>query len=202
MNARCGWEANDERAAFADLAALERQRAAVAVGELAADKEAEAGAGLRPESGIVDPEEALEDLVVLVPRDADPVVLDDERRTAFVDDGQADPWATRAVGQRVVDEVVDDSSQLLTVGVDRNGLVWLAVGYLRPKQAGARLGAGEGLSSHLAQIEGLGVGWDGAALDAGGGQQIIDDAVQLGGLADQDAQRSLPLGGCEGAILE
>src|SRR2546429_5094748 len=104
----CGGKANDERAAPADVAPFERERTAVAVGQLAADEEAEPGAGLRSESRIVDSAEAVEDLVGLVTRDADPGVLDDQGRPLVVDNGQPDPRPPGTIGQRVVDEVIDD----------------------------------------------------------------------------------------------
>src|SRR6202035_398131 len=109
----------------------------MAVGQLAADEKTETRARLRSESWIVDAEKAFEDLVVLVTWNADSVVLDDQRRAVIVDDRQPDPWPPCAVGQRVVDEVVDDSSQLLAVGVDRDRLVRFAVGHLGPEQASA-----------------------------------------------------------------
>src|ERR1700693_5570819 len=129
----------------------------MAVGQLAADEKTETRAGLRSEARIVDPEKALEDLVVLVAWNADPVVLDDQRWAVVVDDRQPDPWPSRAVGQRIAHEVVDDSSQLLTVGVDRDRLIWLAVGHLCTEQTGPGLGAGDRLPSHLAQVERLGI---------------------------------------------
>src|SRR3989442_11284474 len=58
MHAGRGRKANDERAALAALALLECEGAAVAVGQFAADEEAETGAWLRSESGIVDAEKA------------------------------------------------------------------------------------------------------------------------------------------------
>src|SRR6202166_1152631 len=127
----------------------------MAVGQFAADEKAETRARLRSESWIVDPEKALEDLVVLVARNADSVVLDDQRRAVVVDDRQPYPWPACAVGQRVVDEVVDDSGQLLAVGVDRDWLIRFAVGHLGPEQARPGLGAGDRLPGHLAEVERL-----------------------------------------------
>src|SRR5712672_1434610 len=125
MHAGCGGKANDERAAPADVALFEGERTAVTVGKLAADEEAEPGAGLRSESRIVDAEEALEDLVVLVTWNADPVVLDDQGWPLVVDNGQPDPRPPGTIGQRVVDEVIDDSRQLLAVGIDGDRLIRL-----------------------------------------------------------------------------
>ena len=78
MGAARRWEAKHERAALAELAELELERAAVALRELAADEEPQPGARLRAEAGIIDAEEALEDLVLLVARDADAAVFDDQ----------------------------------------------------------------------------------------------------------------------------
>src|SRR5256885_8524195 len=55
----CGRKAYDERAAPADVALFEVERTAVAVGQLAADGQAEPGAGLRSEARNVDAEEGL-----------------------------------------------------------------------------------------------------------------------------------------------
>ena len=60
MGAACRREAKDEGTAFADLAGLERERAAVPLGQLPADEEAQPGARLRAQARIVDPEKALE----------------------------------------------------------------------------------------------------------------------------------------------
>src|SRR2546422_9851175 len=114
--------------------------------ELAADKETQPGSRLRAESGIIDAEEALEDLVLLVARDADAAVFDDQRRAAVADDCQLDPRPPSAVGQRVVDQVVDDARQLLAVGGDRDRLVRLRLRHLRPPQAGTRLRAAHRLA--------------------------------------------------------
>ena len=92
------------------------------LGQLAADEETEPGAGLGPNCRIVNPEEALEDLFVLVSRDADAMVLEDERRAFVEADGQVDPWLPGGIGQGVVEQVVDDARQLFTVGVDPDRL--------------------------------------------------------------------------------
>src|ERR1700682_5730373 len=59
VRAARGRQAKDERTALAQLAKLELERAAVPLRELAADEETEAGARLRTEAGIIDPEEPL-----------------------------------------------------------------------------------------------------------------------------------------------
>src|SRR5438128_4990578 len=182
-------EAKHEGTALAQLAELELERAAVPLRELAADEEPQPGARLRAEAGIIDAEEALEDLVLLLARDADTAVFDDQRRSAVADDCQLDPRPPSAVGQRVVDQVVDDARQLLAVGGDRDRLVRLAVRDLRPQQAGPRLGASHRLAGHLAELERLGIRRDGATFDSGSGQQVGDDAVQLGRLAHLHAPR-------------
>src|SRR6266566_5586736 len=180
-------EAKHEGAPLTELAELELERAAVPLRELAADEEPQPRAGLRAEAGIIDAEEALEDLVLLLARDADAAVFDDQRGTAVADDRELDPGPSGAVGQRVVDQVVDDARQLLAVGGDRDRLLGLAVRDLRPEQSGAGLGAPHRLAGHLAKIERLRIGRHGAALDASRGEQVVDDAVQLGRLAHQHA---------------
>src|SRR2546430_2535775 len=99
-----GWgrKGDEERAAPADVALFEVGRTAVAVGQLAADEEAEPGAGLRSESWIVDTEEAPEDLVVLVTRDADDMVLHRHDWALVVDNGHPDPPPPGTIGQRRV----------------------------------------------------------------------------------------------------
>src|SRR5260370_31818588 len=189
LGAARGWKAKNKGAALADFAELESERASVPLGELAADEEAEAGAGLRAEPRIVEPAKALKNLVLLVARDPDAAVLDDQGWAAVVDDGKLDPRPSRAIGQGVVDQVVDDAGQLLPVGGNRNELIRVAVGYFRPKQAGTGLGASDRLASHLAEIERLGIGRPRPALDARRSQPGVHDAVQLGRLAHQHAQR-------------
>src|SRR2546423_6680317 len=87
VGAACGREVQHEGTAFTDFAGLEGERPAVALRQLTADEEAQPGARLRAQAGIVDPEEAFEDLVLLVAGDADPLVLDDQRGTALRCDG-------------------------------------------------------------------------------------------------------------------
>src|ERR1700737_2813436 len=127
MRAARGRKAKHERTALAQLAEFELERAAVPLRELAADKETEAGARLRTEAGIIDPEEPLEDLVLLLARDADAAVFDDQRWAAVGDYRQLDPRPPGAVGQRVVDQVVDDARQLFPVRRHRDRFVGLAV---------------------------------------------------------------------------
>src|SRR5438445_254076 len=172
------------------------------LGQLAADEETEPGAGLGPNCRIVNPEEALEDLFVLVSRDADAMVLEDERRAFVEADGQVDPWLPGGIGQGVVEQVVDDARQLFTVGVDPDRLVWLVVEHLGFQEPRSRLGSSHRQAGHLAQVEHLGVGRHRASFDPGGGQQVIDDAVQLGGLADQNPERPLRVVGRDGAVLQ
>src|SRR5438132_8937408 len=172
------------------------------LGQLAADEETEPGAGLGPNCRIVNPEEALEDLFVLVSRDADAMVLEDERRAFVEADGQVDPWLPGGIGQGVVEQVVDDARQLFTVGVDPDRLVWLVVDHLGFQEPRSRLGSSHRQAGHLAQVEHLGVGRHRASFDPGGGQQVIDDAVQLGGLADQNPERPLRVVGRDGAVLQ
>src|SRR2546428_8118177 len=109
------------------------------LGHLAADEEAEPGAGLWPNPRIVNPEEALETLLVLVSRDADAMVLEDECRTLVEADGQMDPWLPGGIGQGVIDQVVDDARQLFTVGIDPDRLVGLVVEHLGFQQPRPRL---------------------------------------------------------------
>ena len=90
MGATCRREAKHERTALAQLAELELERAAVPLRELAADEEPEPGARLRAKAGIIDAEEALEDLVLLVARDADAAVFDDQRGATVANDRQLD----------------------------------------------------------------------------------------------------------------
>src|SRR5437588_5269190 len=97
LGAACRRKAEHEGAALAEFAGLEGERAAVSLRELAADEEAEPGAGLRAEARIVDPEEALEDLVLLVARDADAAVLDDQRRAALGRNSEPDPRPSGAI---------------------------------------------------------------------------------------------------------
>src|SRR2546426_4853568 len=170
--------------------------------ELAADKETQPGSRLRAESGIIDAEEALEDLVLLVARDADAAVFDDQRRAAVADDCQLEPRPSGAVRQRVVDQVIDDARQLLPVGGDRDRLVRLAVRDLRTEQSGTSLGAAHRLAGHLAEIERLSIRRYGATLDARRGQQVVDDAIQLGRLTHQYAQRLLGLVRRDASVLE
>src|SRR6266550_2353305 len=180
-------EAKYEGAPLTELAELELERAAVPLRELAADEEPQPGARLRAEAGIIDAEEPLEDLVLLLASDADAAVFDDQGGAAVADDRQLDPGPSGAVGQRVVDQVVDDARQLLAVGGDRDRLLGLAVRDLRPEQSGAGLGAPHRLAGHLAKIERLRICRHGAALDASRGEQVVDDTVQLGRLAHQHA---------------
>src|SRR5437870_2679823 len=195
-------KAKHEGAALTELAELELERAAVPLRELAADEEPQPRARLRAEAGIIDAEEALEDLVLLLARDADTAVFDDQRGAAVADDRKLDPGPSGAVGRRVVDQVVDDARQLLAVGGDRDRLIRLAVHDLCPKQPGTSLGAPHRLASHLAQIERLRIRRDGATFDARRGQQVVDDAVQLGRLAHQHAQRLLGLMRRDAPVLQ
>src|SRR2546428_11862730 len=142
-----------ERTALAAFAELELERAAMTLRELAADKETQPGSRLRAESGIIDAEEALEDLVLLVARDADAAVFDDQRRAAVADDCQLDPRPPSAVGQRVVDQVIDDARQLLAVGGDRDRLVRLAVPDLRPPPAAPRPRPAHRPAGHLPEVQ-------------------------------------------------
>src|SRR6202040_3107051 len=91
VGAARGRKAKDKSAALAELAELELERATVPLREFAADEQTQPGTRLRTEARIVDSEEALEDLVLLVARDADAAVLDDQGRAAIGDDGQLDP---------------------------------------------------------------------------------------------------------------
>src|SRR5439155_20681359 len=129
-----------EDAALADLAVLQGQGAAVPLRQLAADEEAQPGAGLRTQPGVIDPEEAFKDLLVLVPRDSYAMVFDDQRRAALGRHRQAHPWGPGRVRQRVVDQVVDDPRELLAVGVDRHRLIRFVVEHLRLEEAGSGFG--------------------------------------------------------------
>src|SRR5260370_36311138 len=153
VGAARGRKTQDEGAALSNFAEFELERAAVPLGELAADEETEPGARLGAEAGIIDPEEALEDLVLLIARDADAAVLDDQRGAAVGDHGQLDPGPSGAVGERVVDQVVDDAGQLLPVRRDRDRLIGLAIGHFRTEQSSSGLGAAEHLTIHLTEVE-------------------------------------------------
>ena len=66
------------------FASFHDQRPTMALGELTADEQPEPSPRLRAEVGIVDPVEALEDLLLLVPWNSDAVVFDDETGAAIV----------------------------------------------------------------------------------------------------------------------
>src|SRR5947209_15505803 len=108
----------------------------MAFGELTADEQPEPGPRLRAEVGIVDAVEALEDLLLLVPWNADAVVLDDETGAAIVCHGQLYPRAVGGVGQRVIDQVIDHSRHLLAATVDRDGFIGFYIDDLRLEKAG------------------------------------------------------------------
>src|SRR5207248_5590952 len=76
MRGRCGRQTQDEDAPLAGFASFHDQRPTMALGELTADEQPEPSPRLRAEVGIVDPVEALEDLLLLVPWNSDAVVLD------------------------------------------------------------------------------------------------------------------------------
>src|SRR2546422_7667765 len=148
MHAGRRGEAQHEGAALADLAVFQSERAAVPLRQLAADEEAKPGTGLLTQPGVIDSEEAFKDLLVLVPRDSDPMVFDDQRRTALGRHRQVDTWAPGGVSQRVVNQVVDDARELLAVGVDGHRLIRLLVEHLGLEQSGSGLSPGDRLPGH------------------------------------------------------
>src|SRR5438094_4708344 len=87
--------------------------------KLAADVEAEAGAGHALDTGLTAAPKGLEHRTTKIARDADPVVGDANHGPAVVADGaDRDPGRFARVRDRVVDEDVHDVAELAGVGHD------------------------------------------------------------------------------------
>src|SRR5438094_9881444 len=85
--------------------------------KLAADVEAEAGAGHALDTGLTAAPKGLEHRTTKIARDADPVVGDANHGPAVVADGaDRDPGRFARVRDRVVDEDIHDVAQLAGVG--------------------------------------------------------------------------------------
>src|SRR5207248_8354103 len=105
-------------AALAELRPVQPEPRLLAGGQLPADVEAETRPRLLRIALLVDPEEALEDACGQRRRDAAALVLDLDRR-AFLPPPHAHPHPCRAaaVGQGVVDQVVEYAGQVVAVGL-------------------------------------------------------------------------------------
>src|SRR5688500_15796746 len=152
-------------------AARHRERPAVVDGDLAGDGQAQPGAARVPGPGFVEAGEPVEDRVVVLGRDARPVVLDLEHGLV-VALPKADDHGARGVPHGVVDEVRHQPSQLLggaahdDPGADPES----------DADVGARPGPGGLLRGDLPQVD-LGVlGWL-ACVEPGEQQQVGGEAL-------------------------
>src|SRR5581483_11835474 len=174
------------------FAALEGDRPAVLLDERAGDREAEARARDGAAGGGRRAEEPREDLRLLVGRDADAVVADDDTSTLAVA-LDADRHRAAGVGElhRVRDEVVEHLGDPRPVGahrrrrVDRDLDADAPVGGGRPRRLGRALG-------DVAEVDRSEGELDAPRLDLRDEQQILDERVQAVGAAPDDVEVPLP----------
>src|SRR5205823_8144160 len=104
-------------------AALDREASAVTFSQLAADEKAEPGTGHVTELWIAGPMESLEDPFPLALRNSGTVIRDpDDRPICFGQHTDRQLRLPSGVREAVVDQVVEDASELLLIRVDRHGI--------------------------------------------------------------------------------
>ena len=121
--------------------------------QLPGDVEPEPGAGNRAERGVVEPDEALEHVVMLVGRDPDPVVAHRQQRRLLIGDRDRDRGSARAVGQGVVDQVVEDPADMVGVGLDQDRFRGRVDDDLGLEQQGSGLGTLQRRAGGVAEVE-------------------------------------------------
>ena len=123
-------------------------------GELTADVQAQARARHVAEVGILDSMESLEHKPVLGLGNSDSVVGHAHDSVGvFGRHGDRQPWRAHRVGQPIVDQVVQDSTQLCGVGFDGDRLGAEARRDLRIKEISSRAGAFDRVADHVAQVD-------------------------------------------------
>src|SRR5919201_5408554 len=122
--------------------------------QLPSDVKAQTGPWNRSQLGIVEPHEALEDVLRMVRRDPDPVVVHTEYDRFSVPDLDRHVRCRDAIGQGVVQEVIVHASKMVGIGRDPGRLCWEERSQSRPEQVGPRTGTLDGTRGRLADIEG------------------------------------------------
>ena len=141
------------------------------------DREAQAGAAGGARAGAVHAEEPLEDPLQLVLRDADALILHgDLDHPVLMAHRDADPRARLRVGDRVRDQVGQGSDQHRGGAVDTQPAA-PADAHLDLRAEGEVAVQRHGLLDHLVDLDRLGIGEGGAALDA---RELDDLLHQMG----------------------
>jgi NtrC-family two-component system response regulator AlgB len=156
--------------------ALHAQLAAVGADDLARDVEPEAhAAAFRPRHL----EEALEDALLILARNALAVVVDLEAGALSLGrHARRHPTAGGAVAHGVADEVGEDDPDALGVGDRRYRLVGLLAGDLHAGCRGRGAGLGDRLGEQPAAVERPGVQLHAARLDAGEVEDVVHDPLE------------------------
>ena len=155
----------------------------------------EGAGGRKPQAGARDPpaararraEEAVEEVLDLRRRDADPGVrhLEDRGRRVAA---QADlhPAAVGRVLHGVRQQVVEHAAQVRAVGEQRERVGTGVERHVDAALARRRVDVGDGVAREGAQVERLAVEVERARLGAGHEQEVVDHPVQAAGVAQDD----------------
>src|SRR5439155_19023859 len=174
---RGGWKLDDERRPLAAPAAR-GDAAAVRLDDRLRDVEAEAGALDLPLERRLRAEEPLEQASALLLRDPDPRVGDLEaHRPVLGPERDVDPSAGRRELDRVRDEIVEQLREAGALTLDGRYVVGAHV-QLDPRRVGARARSGYALVDERAQVDGLQLQLEPAALEPCGEQEVADQPEQ------------------------
>src|SRR5438067_8698162 len=186
-------------------AALDREASAVTLSQLAADEKAEPGTGHVTELWIAGPMESLEDPFPLALGNAGTIVRDpDDRPVCFGQHTDRQLRLASGVGEAVIDQVIEDASQLLLIRVDRYGIGRQDRRNLGTEQVGSGAGPFTGVLNDSAKVQLVMAPRHRLGLDARRLEEVGHDAVQLTSLSHQGLERFSPrIGHCpEGAIRQ
>ena len=160
--------------------------------QAARDVEPEPGARHRPDRVLVEPHEALEDRLSLLEGDAHPVVGDRQAGRLGIPAAQRHRRRHRAVGEGVVDKVVEDPADVLGVGLDHQRLLAQLEREVGLEQQRARLGSLRRRPSGVAEVEDERSLGQRADVHPGRQEEVVDDPVQLVRLCAEHLERHLP----------